>query len=309
MADQDSVWKEIITAFLIEFLAFFFPKVYQEVDWSKPWEFLDKELSKLAPDSETGNRFADKLVKVFLKSGEEQWLLIHIEVQGYYDASFAERMFIYNYRIFDLYHKPVVSLALFTDESATYRPNTWELKFADFEHTFKFPLVKLVDYRKDWDKLGQNTNPFAVVTMAHLKLRELSKTDPDALLAWKEQLVFMLYERGYSREWVRQLFRFIDWLIRLPANLTLKFREDVYKYEEERKVAYVTSIEQLGIEKEAIAYAVRLIKRKFGTIEVETEQNVQKLTKEQLEELGEALFEMKDNTDLINWLSQHQPKQ
>ena len=33
------------------------------------------------PGDATGRRYVDKLVKVRLNSGEEQWILIHIEVQ------------------------------------------------------------------------------------------------------------------------------------------------------------------------------------------------------------------------------------
>jgi hypothetical protein len=60
----------------------------------------------------------DKLVKVFTKpssgkrgkkKAEEMWILIHIEVQSQYDSQFTLRMYIYNYRIFDLYGQKVVS--------------------------------------------------------------------------------------------------------------------------------------------------------------------------------------------------------
>jgi len=64
----------------------------------------------------------DKLVKVFLLSGREKWVLIHIEVQGYPDADFEERMFIYYYCIFDKYKTKVVSLAILTDVNKKYRP-------------------------------------------------------------------------------------------------------------------------------------------------------------------------------------------
>jgi len=49
------------------------------------------------PEKESDTRFADKLIKVFNRQGEEDWILVHIEVQG--DTSkrvqFTERMFRY----------------------------------------------------------------------------------------------------------------------------------------------------------------------------------------------------------------------
>ena len=61
-----------------------------------------------------------------------------------------------------------------------------------------------------------------------------------------------LYERGFSREDVQQLFRFIDWLMELPGDLDEQFRRDVQKYEEEKHMPYISGIErraeQRGIE-------------------------------------------------------------
>ena len=81
--NQDSAWKDIIEVLLEEFLEFFFPKIHGSIDFSKGYTFLDKEFQKILTTSETGKRYADKLVKVYLVSGEEKWLLVHVEVQGY----------------------------------------------------------------------------------------------------------------------------------------------------------------------------------------------------------------------------------
>jgi hypothetical protein len=42
---------------------------------------IDKELQKIMADA-VGRRVVDKLVKVWLKSGEEVWALVHVEMQG-----------------------------------------------------------------------------------------------------------------------------------------------------------------------------------------------------------------------------------
>ena len=57
-----------------------------------------------------------------------------------------------------------------------------------------------------------------------------------------------LYERGLSRERVRQLFRVLDWMLALPLELNESFREEIHRFEEERKMPYVTSIERLAKE-------------------------------------------------------------
>ena len=65
---------------------------------------------------------ADKLVKVWRKNGTEIWVLIHVEVQSQDEADFAERMFVYHYRISDKYRCPVVSLAVLGDERRNWKP-------------------------------------------------------------------------------------------------------------------------------------------------------------------------------------------
>ena len=106
---EDEAWKEIIEKLFPDFLAFFFPQIYKDINFSRGFEFLDKELQKILKRSEVGKKIVDKLVKVYLNDGSEKWLLIHIEVQGYQEKNFSERIYIYNYRIFDRYRKEVIS--------------------------------------------------------------------------------------------------------------------------------------------------------------------------------------------------------
>jgi len=79
-SDYDSPWKEAIEQYFEAFLAFFFPRVHADIDWDKGYEFLNTELERVVRDAVLGRRYADELVKVFLRDGTETWLLIHIEV-------------------------------------------------------------------------------------------------------------------------------------------------------------------------------------------------------------------------------------
>lgn len=40
--DYDSPWKEIIERFFREFVQFFLPAAYAEINWSRPPEFLER---------------------------------------------------------------------------------------------------------------------------------------------------------------------------------------------------------------------------------------------------------------------------
>ena len=248
MSEQDSVWKEAIKSYFKEFMEFFFPEIAGDIAFDKGYEFLDKELERVVQDAEIGKRLADVLVKVYLKNGAEMWLLIHIEVQGYPEEGFEERMYIYNYRIFDRYRKPVVSLAVLTDPVKSFRPGRYERVYWGFGIKFWFPVVKVIDYRERWEELEGSKNPFAVIVMAHLKEME-TKGRVDERLFWKITLVKRLYEKGYSKEDVLLLYKFIDWLVSLPEELAERFHEEIKKYEEVRKVAYITTAERIGMKK------------------------------------------------------------
>ena len=119
---HDTFWKHLIEIFLHDFMELYFPSAYKKINWKQKCEFLDKELQKIAPTNISGKKFVDKLVKVFLKSGKEEWILIHIEIQNTQDKNFEKRMYVYNYRIFDKYERKVASFALLCDESKTWKP-------------------------------------------------------------------------------------------------------------------------------------------------------------------------------------------
>jgi hypothetical protein len=140
-----------------------------EIDWEKGYEFLDKELQKVAPDAKTGRRTVDKLVKVWLKDGTEIWTVIHVEIQGKADPGFAKRMYMYNYRLFDKHHKKIVSLAVLTDNRKNWKPDRYGYEVCGCRVQLQFPVVKLLDYLKDWDYLESSVNLFAVVVVTHLK--------------------------------------------------------------------------------------------------------------------------------------------
>jgi hypothetical protein len=78
--DYDSPLKEILERYFRDFMAFFFPHAAAQIDWSRGYETLDKELAQVVLDAELDRRYADKLLKVCLIDGSEEWLLVHIEV-------------------------------------------------------------------------------------------------------------------------------------------------------------------------------------------------------------------------------------
>jgi len=67
--DYDSPWKEAVETFLPECLAFFFPRAFAAIDWSRGHTFLDQELRQIQREAEHGRQVVDKLVQVYRTDG------------------------------------------------------------------------------------------------------------------------------------------------------------------------------------------------------------------------------------------------
>ncbi|MCC3528029.1 MAG: Rpn family recombination-promoting nuclease/putative transposase [Microcoleus sp. PH2017_22_RUC_O_B] len=62
-----------------------------------------------------------------------------------------------------------------------------------------------------------------------------------------------------------------------------------------------------GRKDEALSLLTRLLTRRIGPIAPEIQEQIQTLSVEELEDLGEALLDFSEASDLNNWLNEHQP--
>jgi hypothetical protein len=263
VVDYDSPWKEALDRYFEPCLAFFFPMVHADIDWGRGYEMLDKELQPIVRQAKHGRRYVDTLVKVWLQSGEEKWLLIHIEVQAWKEGDFPRRMFVYNHRLFDRYDQEVISLAILIDDDPAWRPSRFEYGRWGFRTTIEFPIVKLLDYAAKYQELEADPNPFAVVVRAHLKALE-TRRSPAERQAWKMRLVKGLYGRGMDPEDVRRLFRFIDWVMDLPAPQERVFGEELAAFQQEKRMPFIDIAERMGMEKGLLRGIETCLRMKFG---------------------------------------------
>lgn len=263
----DSPWKAAIEEYLPDFFALFFPVAYADIDWSRGYAFLDSELQQVMRDAEIGLLRVDRLVRVWRKGGADAWVLVHVEMQNDPRAGFARRMCVYNNRLYDRYNRDVARLAVLGDEQITWRPAAFRRGLWGCYEEFGYPVVKLADWRARRQVLEADDNPFATVILAHLAAQDTLRDVPGRQVA-KLALVRRLYERGYTRERILSLFRFIDWLLALPQAAEDEVWSDITRLEEERQMTYITSVERRGIEKgreeEAQRALRRVLERRFG---------------------------------------------
>ena len=206
---------------------------------------------------------------------------------------------------FDLYHKFVVGLAILGDTSPTWRPNSYDQAMLDCELSLKFPIAKLLDYESRWTELESNSNPFAIIVMAHLKTKATTGNLAERE-QWKWTLIRGLYERGLTKEKIVKLFKIIDKMMTLPKELQQGLVAKIKHLEEENQMPFISPTEELAMERGELKGEQQLIfrqlNRRFGEIESSFIETIRTLTIDQLELLGEALLDFSTVTDLEQWL-------
>ncbi len=231
--NKDILWKGLLEWVCDDLLRFVFPEADRIFDMQKGFTFLDKELAEMypEPEKEIDVRHVDKLVKVFRKDGDEEWLLIHIEVQHRTDAKdrpfFSERMFRYFCLCFNHHRKPVVAMAIFTGPDAKRLPDSYEYELLNTRLRYEYNTLCILDYSDE--ELGKSDNPFAWVVLAAKKALLKGKDMDKKLLEGKLFIFRKLYENGiFEKRKLQAILTFLDNYVRFenPEN-NRKFRSEI----------------------------------------------------------------------------------
>jgi len=244
--NQDSPWKDTIDQFTRSLLEVTFPDVAAGIDWSVQPESLEQELREITPASEVGAKRVDKLLKVRLLDGADQWLYLHIEVQMRHDPDLPKRLFIYHYRIFDKYGVSPLTLAILGDTSRKWRPTSYHYQTLGCGITFRFLICKTIDFKGKLDDPRYRHQHTLFVIAAHLGIQQYRRT-PQQLSDYRLELTVKLYNEGYPPSDVHLLHRLIDWLIPLPDDLKIQFRKQLQQRLPKKTMAHITLFEELAL--------------------------------------------------------------
>jgi hypothetical protein len=150
--------------------------------------------------------------------------------------------------------------------------------------------------------------------MAHLKTQQTTKK-PQERKSWKFSLMRRLYELGLTERDIRNLYRFIDWIMILPDRLEAQLWQEFKQFEQERSMSYITTGERIGYERGELEgelkgklkgerkLVLRQLQRRVGELPQSVIEHIQTLSLTQLETLGEALLDFTAMEDLLNWLA------
>ena len=231
-------------------------------------------------------------------------------------------MLDYNYRIYREHGQPVISLVLLADDEPAWRPHAFHTDLPGTTMGISFTTAKLLDYAARAESLLASHNPFAWITLVHLRTQQ-AHHDPETLSAAKWQLTRQMFGHRWSRKRILVLFDVINWMMVLPAPYEQRYWQSIVQWEEERKMKWISPLEQsfidrglqqglqLGLEqgreqglergleqglergrKEgAAAVLERLLTQRFGPLPQAVRQKLQKADVERIEAWCDALPE------------------
>lgn len=213
---NDILLKSAFEEAFSELLYFFFKDAADIFDLSRDFEFMDKELSELFPEIEKkgGSRFVDMLVKTFLKNGNEEWILVHIEIQDGATKNFPKRMFQYYYRILDRFEVEVAALAVFTGGKNQKSVAQYRNDFLGTKIVYEYNVYHILDHTEE--QLLAMDNRFALVILAAQKALLAGKI-PEAELAEQRLTIAraLIESRRYDIEEIRRFLFFLKTFIRI----------------------------------------------------------------------------------------------
>ncbi|MCS6904933.1 MAG: hypothetical protein NZ576_06075 [Bacteroidia bacterium] len=235
---QDNFWKYFLPLHFVQALAYFFPEIAAQLAPNAPIQFLTQELPALFPTQT--QRFVDLLAQITLQNGQQHLVLVHVEIQGYQDPLFPERMFTYFYRIKDKFpHQNILSLAIFTDNNPQYHPRQYTYHFHGTTLIYQYNTFKLLDWKVE--ELYQAGNLFSIaLQVARLALERKKQNQDEWKFQWLKELLQRLKKEKLSLEQLRSFLYLLLYAVKFDNP---QYRD---KMKEELKTAFLNEQEILS---------------------------------------------------------------
>ncbi len=252
---EDELWKEFLSRSFHPMLRSVLPDLARAADATQPVRFLETELRRLArftrrysenpPDS---RKYVDILAEVPLLSGENAWILLHVEIQGRGGKeNFPQRMHRYRCLLEGRSNRPVAGLALLVqpipaDQSeGVYR---WEAFGSRI--LYEYPVFRI--YEGDEETLRRSDNPFDLAHYAGMQAWKQRGSDLRKL-DYMRILLGELHQRGWSHEEKMSLLWFIEGVMHIEDKGVWDEWEEELESRKEEDTVYVSLMERKGIEK------------------------------------------------------------
>lgn len=172
---------------------------------------------------------------------------------------------------------------------------------------FNYSVIQL--NRLHWRDFLDQENPIAAALMAKMQIQ------PQDRPKVKLECLRLLATLHLDAAQMQLISGFIDTYLRLNPQEEQLFQVELGRMglvEQEEVMKIVTSWMEQGLQQgkqegkqeEALLLLLRQLNRRIGAIDSKLQEQICSLSISQLEELGEALLDFSDTSDLIAWLEQ-----
>jgi hypothetical protein len=298
---DDHIYKELFSVCFLEFVDLFLPEVAAYLDKDFALVPMDKEL---LPDVMMSDGYeVDVLMKArFL--GSDAYFLIHVENESTKRGGFPKRLYRYFTKIDDKYDLPVYPVAVFSyDSPKSEAPHTYEIAFPN-KTVLKFDYEVVQLNRLSWRDYIDHPNPVAAALMAKMNVA------PEDRPKVKMAAIRMLMGLKLSLAIKRTIGAIIDHYFNLNAREMKQFEREMSvlaPVEKEKTMELMSRWERKGLEQglhqgkeELLAL---LLEQRFSTLPAGITEHLDRLTSEQLNDLGKALAGFTSLEDLDTWLT------
>jgi predicted transposase/invertase (TIGR01784 family) len=238
---------------------------------------------------------------VMLLKGEGLILHLEFQVEAISDPPLPLRMLDYWVRLHRLYRMPVHQALILLKPTKVDVPD----EFRAERTSHRYDVVRM--WEQEPEELLKREGLIPLAVLGRMKSAQ-------GLLTEVAERVGQVREKERRRE--------LSGCAQLLAGLRFEkvlirkfFREGVMR----ESVIYQEIVEeglreglqkglQQGLQQEALTMVMRLLTRLLGKVDVRTRRRIEKLSLSQLEDLGEALLDFREKSDLTRWLNSQQSR-
>ena len=317
--DHDGLFKQLLTNFFFEFVESFLPKVSVYLDVTSI-EFLDKET--FSGPRGRRRRESDLVVKVRFRDATQAFFLIHIENQSTHDPDFPRRMFHYYIRLVEKYKLPVYPVVIFSYETPrTPAPSVYTESFPD-KTVLQFNYTVIQLNRLSWRRFIKQPNPAATALMTRMQIPAGQRPKV------KAECMRLISTLKLDPDKAELIYAFLDTYLELTAEENKIYEGELDKFEpdvKETAMEIISRPRREGREEGRVEGREEgreegrvegrqegkeemlslILEERFSTLPDDFTRRLDRLTSEELDELGKTLLRFTSLADLERWLDQH----
>ena len=288
--DHDRMFKELLETFFAEFMKLFFIEASQAIDFSHI-RFMQQEIFT---DVTAGEKHeVDILVETRLKE-DPGLILIHVEPQAYVQRNFNQRMFVYFSRLFEKYQRKILPIVVFSYDQTRDEPDRFELGFPLLP-VLSFNFYKLELRKLHWREYMYSDNPIAAALLSKMGF------SPEEKVQVKIEFMRMLARMKLDPARMVLLGGFFETYLKLNHLEEEEYCRELDKLDRKEAdtiMQITTSWHEKGWAEGQVHLVLRQLKKLLGEVPADVEEKIKAMGAEKLEQLGEALLDIKTIDEL-----------